>query len=116
MHVEGGVAPPTDDPEWAILLHMIWLCIVAFEAVWEGSALAFGASDLAHFQAVFSFYLFPSFISGSLSCKDVWDKGGRGGGRMCVEEVWLEPSADCCCHQVLLHIQELPASHALFVV
>ena len=47
MSVEGGVAPPTDDPEQAILLHVIWSRIVAFETVWEGDAFAFGASDLA---------------------------------------------------------------------
>ena len=49
VSMEGGVAPPTDDPERAILLHVIWSCIVAFETVWEGGAFAFGASDLACF-------------------------------------------------------------------
>ena len=104
MSVEGGVAPPTDDPEQAILLHVIWARIVAFEAIWEGDAFVFGASNLACFQAIFSFYLFSSFISRPLSCEDMWDKGGRGGSRMSVEEVWLEPSVNCCCHQVTHHI------------
>ena len=104
VSVEGGVVPPTDDPEQAILFHMIWSCVVTLEAAWEGGALVFGANDLVHFQAVFSLYLFPSSISGPLSCKDAWDKGGRGGGRMSVEEVWLKLSEACCCHQVALHI------------
>ena len=98
MSMEGGVAPPTDDPEQAIFFHVIWLCIVAFEAVWEGGTFAFGTNDLVCFQTVFSFYLFPSFVSGSLSCEDMWDKGGRGGGRMSVKEMWLKLGADCHCH------------------
>ena len=64
----------------------------------------FGADNLVCFQAVFSFYLFPSFIGGSLSCEDTWDKGGRGGGRTSAEEMWLKLSADCCSRQVALHI------------
>ena len=47
VSVKGGVAPLADDPEWAILFHMIWSRIVAFEAIWEGSAFAFGANNLA---------------------------------------------------------------------
>ena len=49
MSMKGGVAPPADDPEWTVLLHVIWSRIMAFEAVWEGNAFAFGASDLANF-------------------------------------------------------------------
>ena len=104
MSMKGGVAPSADDPEWAILLHMIWSRIMAFEAVWKGGVFAFGTSDLACFQAVFSFYLFPSFVSGPLSCKDAWDKGRRGGSRARAKEVGLKLSADCCCCQVPLHI------------
>ena len=48
MSVKGGVTPSADDPEWAIFLHVIWSCIVTFEAVWEGGAFVFGASDLAY--------------------------------------------------------------------
>ena len=48
MSMKGGVAPSTDDPEWAILFHVIWLRIMAFEAVWKGGAFAFGPSDLAY--------------------------------------------------------------------
>ena len=49
VSVKGGVTPSADNPEWAILLHVIWSRIVAFEAVREGSAFVFGASDLADF-------------------------------------------------------------------
>ena len=49
MSVKGGVIPSADDPEWTVLFHVIWSCIVAFEAVWERGAFAFGASDLACF-------------------------------------------------------------------
>ena len=45
----GGVAPSTDDPERAILLHVIWSRVITFEAVWEGDAFTFGANDLAYF-------------------------------------------------------------------
>ena len=48
VSVKGGVAPSADNPKWAILLHVIWSRIVAFEAVWEGGAFAFGASDLVY--------------------------------------------------------------------
>ena len=48
MSVKGGVAPSADDPEWAVLFHVIWLCIMAFETIWEGGVFAFGASDLAY--------------------------------------------------------------------
>ena len=104
VSVEGGVTPSADNPEWAILLHVIWSRIVAFEAIWEGDTFAFGANDLAYLQAVFSFYLFPSFVSGPLSREDAWDKGGRGGSRARAKEVGLKSSADCCCCQVSLHI------------
>ena len=49
MSMKGGVTPSADDPEWAVLFHVIWLRIVAFEAVWEGGAFAFGASESAYF-------------------------------------------------------------------
>ena len=49
MSMKGGVAPSADDPERAILFHVIWSRVVAFEAIWEGGAFAFGASDLSHF-------------------------------------------------------------------
>ena len=48
MSMKGGVTPLADDPEWAILFHVIWLHIMAFEAVWEGDAFAFGANNLAY--------------------------------------------------------------------
>ena len=48
MSVKRGVAPSADDPEWAILFHMIWSRIMAFEAVWKRDAFAFGTSDLVY--------------------------------------------------------------------
>ena len=48
VSVKGGVTPSADNPEWAILLYVIRSRVVAFEAVWEGDAFAFGANDLAY--------------------------------------------------------------------
>ena len=48
ISMKGGVAPSADDPEWAILFHVIWLHIMAFETIWERDTFAFGANDLAY--------------------------------------------------------------------
>ena len=48
VSVKGEVTPLADDPKWAILFHVIWSHVVAFEAVWEGGVFAFGAGDLAY--------------------------------------------------------------------
>ena len=38
MSVEGRVASPTEDPEQAVLIHMVWCLVMAFETVGVGAA------------------------------------------------------------------------------
>jgi len=33
MSVKRGVASPTEDPEWAILLQVVWCLVVTFETI-----------------------------------------------------------------------------------
>ena len=41
VSVEGRVASPTEDPEWTVLLRMVWCLIMTLETVGVGVAHAF---------------------------------------------------------------------------
>ena len=41
VSMEGGIASLAEDPERAVLEHMIWCLVVAFETVWVCGACAF---------------------------------------------------------------------------
>jgi len=41
MSMEQGVASPAEDPEWAVLLQVIWCLVVTFEAVGVRDVCAF---------------------------------------------------------------------------
>ena len=41
MSMERGVASPAEDPEWAILLQVVWCLVVTFETVGVRDMCAF---------------------------------------------------------------------------
>jgi len=44
MSVKRGVASPAEDPEWAILLQVVWYLVVTFETVGVRDMCAFARS------------------------------------------------------------------------
>ena len=82
---------------------MIWVVVVAFEAVREDGA----------FALVTSLFL---VVRRSLTCKDTRDEGSGGGGWSSAKEVWLDARVNCRISQVLLHIEELLVCITFFVV
>ena len=45
VSVERRVTSPTEDPERAVLVRVVWCLIMAFETVWVYGARAFDLSD-----------------------------------------------------------------------
>ena len=83
MGVGDTVAPPTDFPQGAVCLIVVWDLVIALETVGECTYLPL--MFLAHNWAV----------RWSLGCMDGWDSGGRGCSRACAKEMGLEVGANC---------------------
>ena len=81
--VGDAVAPPTDFPQGAVRLVVVWDLVIALETVRKYTYLPL--TLLTHNWAIWW----------SLGHMDGWDSGGGRGGRACAKEVGLEASANC---------------------